>query len=209
MALDEQGLPALLMRSREGDLEMLQLTDERAEVTLGRHSRSGLSIEWDLEVSRTHALVERVGRSWFVVDDGLSSNGTYVNGSRLDGRHRLVDGDEIRIGATLVGFRHRRAASVASTVRATGTITADMLTPMQRVVLRELCRPYKTSSSYVAPASNQQIADRLHLSVEAVKTHMRGLFERLGVDPAAPPGQKRAHVVELAFESGLVRRAAL
>ena len=59
MALDEQGLPALLMRSREGDLEMLQLKEERAEVTLGRHSRSGLSIEWDPEVSRTHALVRR------------------------------------------------------------------------------------------------------------------------------------------------------
>ena len=33
---------------------------------------------------------------WTVVDDGLSRNGTYVNGERIHGRRRLVDGDTPR-----------------------------------------------------------------------------------------------------------------
>jgi predicted component of type VI protein secretion system len=208
LSIDREGLPALLVQRPSEGLLVLALTDERSVVTLGRHSQSVVTVDWDPQVSRTHAVVERVGRSWYVKDDGFSQNGTFVNGGRLDGRHRLVDGDEIRIGATLVGFRHKNGASLTSTVRASGALTPDRLTPMQMKVLRELCRPYKTGSSYGAPASNQQIADQLCLSLEAVKTHMRGLFERFGVGEM-PAGQKRARVVELAFNAGLVRRGEL
>lgn len=208
LSIDREGCPALLLQLPSDELFLLPLTDERKLVTLGRHSQSIVTVHWDPQVSRTHAVVERVGRAWYVKDDGLSRNGTFVNGHRLDGRHRLVDGDQIRIGATLVGFRHKHAGSLTSTVQADGTITPDQLTPMQIKVLRELCRPYKLGSSYDAPASNQQIAAELHLSLEAVKTHMRGLFERFDIGEMRP-GQKRARVVEIAFNSGLVRRGEL
>ncbi len=75
---------------------------------------------------------------------------------------------------------------------------------MQMKVLRELCRPYKNGSSFDAPATNRQIADELQLSLEAVKAHMRGLFERFDVGDL-PQNQKRARVVEMAFGAGLVR----
>ena len=39
---------------------------------------------------------------WVLVDDGLSSNGTFVNGERLNGTRRLDDGDTIRFGTTTV-----------------------------------------------------------------------------------------------------------
>jgi pSer/pThr/pTyr-binding forkhead associated (FHA) protein len=43
-------------------------------------------IEGDLLVSRLHAKLERIGGAWTIVDDGLSRNGTFVNGQRVIGR---------------------------------------------------------------------------------------------------------------------------
>lgn len=208
LVFDREGLPALLIRTPDEDLVVLALTEEKPTVTLGRHSKSTITVDWDPAVSRTHAFIECLGRSWYVVDDGVSQNGTHVNGERIDGRHRLVDGDVIRVGATLVGFRHKHGASGASTARAVDAIAPAQLTPMQMKVLRELCRPYRHGISFDAPATNRQIADELHLSLEAVKTHMRGLFERFDVGALAQ-NQKRARLVELAFTSGLVREREL
>jgi len=42
-----------------------------------------------------------------LADDGLSSNGTFVNGQRIVARRRLTDGDAIRVGATVILFRNR------------------------------------------------------------------------------------------------------
>ena len=56
----------------------------------------------DEEVSRLHAVIECVGSHWTVVDDGMSRNGTFVNGERITGRRRLRQGDSIRIGGTLL-----------------------------------------------------------------------------------------------------------
>ena len=65
------------------------------------------------------------------------------------------------------------------------------LSESQRKVLVALCRPLK-DSAYAAPATNKEIADEVHLSVDAVKAHLRVLFERFGLD-ALPQNQKRAH----------------
>ena len=54
-------------------------------------------------VSRRHAEVRRAGSGYVVVDLG-STNGTMVNGARIDGEHRLSDGDIVSIGSTHVRF---------------------------------------------------------------------------------------------------------
>ena len=43
-------------------------------------------LDWDSEISRVHAALERIGDDWTVVDDGLSHNGTYLNGNAGDRR---------------------------------------------------------------------------------------------------------------------------
>jgi hypothetical protein len=52
----------------------------------------------------------------------------------------------------------------------------------QHRVLVALCRPLKDASGYVTPATNQQIADELFVSVDAVKVHLRGLFAKFGIE---------------------------
>ena len=54
-----------------------------------------------------------------------------------------------------------------------------------------------------APAFNQEIADQLHVSVEAVKAHLRKLFEKFGVGELAQT-KKRIRLAELALISGAV-----
>jgi predicted ArsR family transcriptional regulator len=73
----------------------------------------------------------------------------------------------------------------------------------QRKVLIALCRPYKASGAFAVPATNQDIAGELVLSVEAVKTHLRALFAKFGVE-GLPQNQKRAKLIERAFQTGVV-----
>jgi pSer/pThr/pTyr-binding forkhead associated (FHA) protein/S1-C subfamily serine protease len=67
------------------------------ELSIGREE-ADITLDDD-QVSRRHALLRRAGRELEVSDTG-SSNGTYVNGQRIDGSKRLSDGDSIRVGNT-------------------------------------------------------------------------------------------------------------
>jgi DNA-binding NarL/FixJ family response regulator len=71
-------------------------------------------------------------------------------------------------------------------------------------VLVALCRPLK-DSAYPPPATNREIADEVHLSVDAVKAHLRVIFERVGIEDMAQ-NQKRARLAALALVNGLVRQ---
>lgn len=204
---ERAGFPFLVFRDAEGTQVVSTLQPDRPLLTLGRHSANEVSIPWDLKVSSTHAVLERLGPTWTISDDGLSRNGTYLNGVRLNARQRLVDGDAIRVGSTLVTFRHAPDASIGSTSTADSAVVAS-ITPMQRKVLVALCRPYKNAGPYATPASNREIATELVLSVDATKTHMRGLFERFGVGDL-PQNQKRARIVELAFRAGIIKERDL
>ncbi|GAF48601.1 FHA domain-containing protein [Rhodococcus wratislaviensis] len=88
----------------EGRERQLTLSADIRRVTVGRSHRSGLALTWDRTVSRLHAAIEWIGTGWSVIDDGLSRNGTFVNGERLAGRRRLRSGDIIQIGVTAVTF---------------------------------------------------------------------------------------------------------
>ena len=77
---------------------------EPRAVTIGRRPEADVSIPWDPEMSRLHAELEVRAGEWTITDDGLSQNGTWVNGMRLTGRRRLGDGDLVRVGRTMFAF---------------------------------------------------------------------------------------------------------
>ncbi|HET7645727.1 MAG TPA: FHA domain-containing protein [Candidatus Limnocylindria bacterium] len=64
--------------------------------SIGRNVNNTIYVEDDF-VSATHAMLTFRGRSWFVEDQG-STNGTYVNGHRIDRPVALSFGDEITVG---------------------------------------------------------------------------------------------------------------
>jgi hypothetical protein len=69
-------------------------------LTIGRLvDGNAIALPHDEFVSSHHARVEALRDGLWVVDLG-SRNGTYVNGSQVDGRTRLHAGDVLRIGQT-------------------------------------------------------------------------------------------------------------
>lgn len=177
-------------------------------VTVGRAAWADVVLEGDLLVSRMHSTLERVGGVWTVVDNGLSRNGTFVNARRVSGRVHLHDRDEIRFGATVLTFCAPAEEDGPHTLVGEPLLCAVPLTSAQRAVLLALCRPYKHERPYATPATNVHIAQELFLSVDAVKTHLRVLFRKLGIDEL-PQNQKRARLVEMALQFGLVSGAEL
>ena len=90
-----------------------------------------------------------------------------------------------------------------ATVTSAGRSAAPDLTPAQRAVLVELCRPLLTEGGIKTPATNRQIADGLVIGVETVKTHMRALCEKFGVADLRQ-NEKRAALAEAACRTGAV-----
>lgn len=200
---ERAGQPFLLYRDGENRQRLFFLEPDRAQASVGRRPSSDLVLDWDDQVSRLHAQLERVEEDWTVIDDGLSRNGTFVGGERLSGRRRLADGDTMRFGSTTVTFRSPQVEAQAGTAIAGDSPVAVDLSTTQRRVLVALSRPYKDGTAFASPATNQQIADELFLSVDAVKTHLRVLFAKFGIENV-PQNQKRIRLVERAFYSGVI-----
>ena len=97
--------PFLVYRDGGGHEHLVPLEADHPRLTIGRGTTTDLWLDWDGEASRLHAALERYGADWTVVDDGLSRNGTYVNGERVQGRRRLGDGDVLRCGSTELLFQ--------------------------------------------------------------------------------------------------------
>jgi len=197
------GQPFLLYRDGAGVERLLPLAAvDRA--TVGRGPEVDVALDPDSEVSRLHAELERIGGAWVLADDGLSQNGSYVNGERVPGRRRLRDGDLLRFGGTELQFRTPGEESTGATRPAEESDRPE-LSPTQRRVLVALCRPYRDGGAYARPATNRLIAADVFLSVDAVKGHLRALFARFGLE-ALPQNEKRLRLVERALESGAVSR---
>ena len=197
------GVPFLLYRDGEDKQQLFYFDGNVSQASVGRRDTSDLVLDWDDQVSRLHARFERVDSDWTVVDDGLSRNGTFVNGERLSGRRRLSDGDSVRFGGTTMIFRSPQLDDQAGTAVGIWLATAVDLSTTQRRVLVALCRPYKDGTAFASPATNQQVAEELFLSVDAVKTHLRVLFAKFGIEQL-PQNQKRIRLVERAFYAGLI-----
>ena len=199
---ERRGRPFLVFRDDEHEQQILDLDSQGERLSVGRGATNELSLPWDTEVSRLHAELESIGGEWTVSDDGLSRNGTYVNGQRVSGRHRLRDGDVLRVGQTSIAYRRPATEDSQPTRIAGERLILGDLPPTQRQVLVALARPYK-HDEFAIPATNQDIADELHLSVDAVKSHLRSLFQRFGIEHL-PQNQKRSRLVAEALQSGVL-----
>lgn len=197
---------AHLAYSAEGSERRFALGDRADRLTIGRGDGVDLALNFDPTVSTLHAELERLGRHWVIADEGLSRHGTHLNGERISGRCRLRHGDELRVGETALRFVQPELGGpgvAAPTAAPAVAVRPQHLTERQREVVIALARPFAGESGYAVPATNRQIAAETHLSVDAVKRHLRLLFERFGIS-SLPQNEKRVRLVELALQSGLV-----
>ncbi len=205
---ERAGRPFLVFRDGDGEQRLVTVAEGTAALWVGRGDSADVQLDWDDEVSALHAQIEVVRDECTLLDDGLSRNGSFVGEQRVDGRRRLCDGDTLRFGRTTVLFRRPGEGAPEATVAASQVPSAATISPGQRRVLLALCRPFKDEFPFATPATNQAIAAELHLSVDAVKTHMRALFEKLEVADL-PQNRKRVALAERALQSGAVSRREL
>ena len=94
----------LTVRSGNGRGNLYDLPD--GEVVIGRDPSCFVVVD-DGKVSSKHLRLTHNQGAWFAADMG-STNGSYCNGQKISGQHQLQNGDEIRIGDTVLEFAARR-----------------------------------------------------------------------------------------------------
>jgi len=82
-----------------GNNQGMRFELEGEAVSLGREAGNDIQLH-DTEVSRRHAELRRAAKTFTLTDLG-SSNGTYVNGKRIES-HSLANGDEVQMGGSMM-----------------------------------------------------------------------------------------------------------
>ena len=113
----------------------------------------------------------------------------------------------MRVGRTILVYRAAQRTVVGRDGHRRRAPRRSQLTDIQRRVLLALCRPY-SAGDFATPATNQQIAAELFLSVDAIKMHLRTLFGKFGLGDL-PQNQKRARLAETALQTGTISRHEL
>ena len=157
---------------------------ETDHVTVGRGAENTVSLSWDRTVSALHAVIERYASGWSVRDLG-STNGTFVNNSRLSAEHRLRNGDEIRFGSSRLVFRLRNAPASTATAAAE---PPPHVTRREHEVLVVLCRPLLGGDMFTEAA---------------VKFHLGNLYDKFAISDGGD-GARRSRLANEA-----IRRRAL
>ena len=172
----------------------------RGEVTtVGRGRGADIFLD-DPSVSRLHAELVCRGPYVYVVDLGLSRNGTRVNG-RPVARRVLDDGDVLSFGAArcrIGGLQQEDLGEEADLRRS----VVPELTRRERDVLASLCQPALSDEAFAVPATAHQIATDLVVTEAAVKQHLLRLYQKFRV-PEGP--NRRTRLANEVVALGLVK----
>jgi hypothetical protein len=171
----------------------------RGEVTtVGRGRGVDIRLD-DPSVSRLHAELVRRGPYVYVVDLGLSRNGTRVNGRPI-ARRVLSEGDVLSFGTARcrIGGLPQEDLEEAELRRA----AAPDLTRREVDVLTSLCRPALSDEAFAMPATAHEIATDLVVTEAAVKQHLLRLYQKFRV-PEGP--NRRTRLANEVVALGLVR----
>jgi hypothetical protein len=201
---EKRGAPFLVLRDDAGAQRIVSLDQGAGSVTVGRRPEADVPVEWDPEVSRLHAELEFKAGEWTLCDDGFSQNGTYVNGLRIHGRRRLVDGDLVTIGQTSIAFCDPGVSGMGVTLAPGELGVAPKFSEQQQRILRALCRPLMGDGEGIDPAGDAEIAERTGIAEQVVTTELDHLGRAFGLQDM-PAADRRAEIALLALRSGLVK----
>ena len=91
----------LLLKSPEESIDIALNNEDKLTVTLGRNKKESDIVVKDPRVSRTHCrFVLDADKKEIILEDLESSNGTKINGEKIDLIHVLNVGDLLTIGRT-------------------------------------------------------------------------------------------------------------
>ncbi|WP_026415532.1 FHA domain-containing protein [Actinomadura oligospora] len=167
--------------------------------TVGRGRGVDIRLD-DPSVSRLHAEIIRRGPYVYVVDMGLSRNGTRVNGRPI-ARRVLEDGDVVSFGTARCRMGGIPREEVDPDVELRRAVAPE-LTRREVDVLTSLCRPALSDEAFVAPATAREIAADLVVTEAAVKQHLLRLYQKFRIPEGA---NRRTRLANEVIAMGLVR----
>ncbi len=94
-------MPVLHIRIPGKETMRYEMTGDVA--TIGHKRGNTVTLSGDPSLSQTHCRIRSAGRG-FVVEDAGSTNGTSLNGRRIQGAEPLCSGDTIKISSTEIVF---------------------------------------------------------------------------------------------------------
>ncbi len=96
------------------------------ELVVGREAGGDGRLDGEPALSRRHARIVRAADGSLTIEDLGSLNGTHVNGRRITAATPLRDGDELRLGATVIAVVDAADPSVAPAAAGSqATVIAD------------------------------------------------------------------------------------
>ena len=76
---------------------------------LGRDEHADIALFRDMRVEKQHALIQRQGNRFVLVNTNAPADYTRVNGRPVSNNHELHDGDRIELGQVVLRFQMRVA----------------------------------------------------------------------------------------------------
>ncbi|KQY57042.1 MULTISPECIES: FHA domain-containing protein [unclassified Nocardioides] len=163
---------------------------ERLPARIGRSAECDVRLPGDATVSRVHAFVVSTEHGLEIQDAG-SRNGTFLNGQRVEGSALLTAADRVRIGPfvlSLVGDGDDQQ----ETVEAGGPAASRV-----RMETGLSAREIEVLGLVAAGCTDQQVAERLFLSVKTVHSHLDRIRDKTGC-------RRRPELVRFALDHGIV-----
>lgn len=167
--------------------------------TVGRGHGVDIHLD-DPSVSRLHAELVRRGPYVYVVDLGLSRNGTRVNG-RPVARRVLDEGDVLSFGAARCRIGGLPTEDIGADAEMRRSAVPE-LTRRELDVLTSLCRPALSDEAFATPATATEIATDLVVTEAAVKQHLLRLYQKFRIPEGA---NRRTRLANEVVALGLVR----
>lgn len=175
---------AALVFVRDATEHRFELTDQ---TTIGRGADCELQLA-DERISTRHCRVSRRHDLWWIEDLG-STNRTYVNGDLVaEQRHRLCDGDVVRLGAADIRLfearfvlravseaRHRAAEPAADGARRHAEIEAQLAARDAEIGrLRAMCKRLQAqvADGEIAALAAQRIAARMAAEIDELTSQL-------------------------------------
>lgn len=156
-----------VLEGRRGSAARRVFTLDRAQTTLGKSDDATIVLP-DSGVSRVHAKIVVATDGGVSILDLASTNGTYVNGTRID-RATLRRDDEIALGPEAVLRLAVRSARDGKSLPSRG------LSRRQLEVARRVA----------SGSTNAEVAQLLGISPRTVTSHLDQIYNRLGIGSRA------------------------
>ena len=90
---------AIQLQIKYADHKVEDVTLRQRIVYVGRASSFG-KFDQDSEISRRHLMIKLNDSGEIFIEDQGSTNGTYLNGKKIQGMHLITDTDTVRVGGT-------------------------------------------------------------------------------------------------------------